>query len=101
MKIPSKVKIGGFDLTVKIDKDVALEGQIFGSTHCQTQTIFLDPTTTQQKREQTFLHEILHAISWQAGLDKQLADNKLEEKIISSLSFGLHQVLKDNGLSFK
>lgn len=60
------------------------------------QQIFLDPSTTRQKKEQTLLHEILHAISWQSGLVKILNDDKLEENIINSLSFGLYQVLTDN-----
>lgn len=100
MKIPNKFKIIGFDWVVKNNKDVIAEGGVFGSTHTYTQTIFLDPETTQQKKEQTFLHECMHAIWWQTGLGKRYDKDKaiIEEEIVSALSSGLYQVLKENNL---
>lgn len=100
MKIPSKIRIIGFEWVVKEDKNVAAEGQIFGSTHSFSQTIFLDPDTTPQKKEQTFLHETMHAIWWQTGLGKRYDKDKgvIEEEIIGALAQGLYQVLKENKL---
>lgn len=99
MNIPERIKIGGFDWSIKSDANVTYEGQIHGSTHNQTQTIFLDQDGTQQKREQTLLHEIMHAIWWQSGLVKRFTDHKMEEEVIDALSNGLYQVLKDNDIS--
>lgn len=102
MKIPKRVKIGGFWWTIKLDKNVAFEGQVYGSTHFPSQTIFLDPRLPQQKLEQTFIHELLHAINWQYGvakiLDKPDGHNDLEEIAVAGISMGLYQVLVDNKL---
>src|ERR1035437_10057481 len=99
MKITNKLKIGGFEWTIKENAEVAYEGNIYGTTHHTKQEIFLDPNMPQTKKEHTLLHEILHAIWWQAGLDKRYKDKpEIQEEIVSALSFGLHQVLKDNNL---
>lgn len=90
------MRIMGFDWLISINEHVSNEGQVFGTTHTRSQQIFLDPGTTKQKNEQTLIHEILHAISWQTGLTKRLNDPKLEEEMVSSLSFALYQVLIDN-----
>ena len=100
MKIPKEIKIIGFNwqvVTGKASDEVAYEGNCYGSTHPKTQKIFLDRDTTNQNREKTFIHEILHALWWQMGIGKRKEiDNKLEEEIIHPLSQGLYRVLKDN-----
>lgn len=100
MKIPKRIKIGGFWWAIKFSKDIAVEGQVYGSTHFPSQTIFLDPRLTPQKIEQTFIHEILHAVAWQYGVARMLdaADEtkRLEEHVVAGMAFGIHQVLKDN-----
>lgn len=98
MKIPETLKIAGLVWSVNKNDDITREGNCFGSTHHSSQKIFLDPTVPQQKNEQTFIHEIAHAV-WDAyGLrgDKILKEH--EERIIDSMSNGLYQVLNDNGL---
>lgn len=98
MKIPKKLKINGFDWEVIESQDTANEGNCFGSTHFSTQKIFLEPSATRQKKEQAFIHEILHAIWWQQCVGNATDDKTLEEKVISAMSFGLYQVLKDNNM---
>jgi hypothetical protein len=99
MIIPTKLKIQGFDWQVEESKDVSSEGNCFGSTHSHSQKIFIDPTTTTQKKEHTVIHEIMHAIYWQTGLGIRYKEQKiLEEEIVSAISHGLYQVLKDNDL---
>jgi hypothetical protein len=97
MKIPKSLKIGAFDWKIKQDKDVSMEGNIYGSTHHSTQTLFFDPSMTQQKAEECLIHESLHAIWWQTGLSKR-HDQKIEEEIVHALAHGIYQVLKDNKL---
>lgn len=98
-KLPKTIKIGGFTWTVEQDAKVAFEGNVYGSTHHGTQTIFLDPTLTEQKKWQTLFHETIHAVYWQCGLSKDKAiPNDSEEKIIHVLSMGMYQVLKDNDI---
>lgn len=98
MKIPEKIKIGGFDWSIEENAKVAYEGNIYGSTHIYKQSIFLDPDAPQQKKEQTLIHEIMHALWWQQGFtERYKGDSKvIEEEIIQGISMGLYQVLKDN-----
>lgn len=99
MKIPKKLKIIGFEWQVKESQAIADEGNCFGSTHTQNQIIYLEPKSPLQKKEQVLLHEILHAIWWQQGLGIRFKDKKeIEEEVVTTLSQGLYQVLKDNNL---
>lgn len=101
MKIPKKLKIGGFIWTIVENQDVNNESNVFGSTHYKKQKLFVEPllNITQQKREQCLFHEIMHALWWQTGLFERYKDTpKMEEEIIQTLSNGLYQVLKDNSL---
>lgn len=99
MNIPKELKIGAFIWTIQDSKDLAYEGQCYGSTHGYTQKIFLDPGQTDEKKRQTVIHEAMHAIWWQTGLGVRYKNTKdLEEEVISAISMGLYQVLKDNDL---
>ncbi len=99
MKIPKKIKIGGFIWEVKESKEVTAEGNCYGSTHHSLQKIFLEPKMTKQKTEQVFLHEVLHAIWDHAGMNaNKKFDKESEEMIINPLANGLYQVLNDNKL---
>lgn len=103
MIIPPQVKINGFTWQVVLSKDVAHEGNAFGSTHHHSQTIFLDPSNTEQKQAHTFLHELTHAALFSSGLDGLYGDNlkdMSEEDIVRTISMLLYQVLKDNELDF-
>lgn len=100
MKIPRNIKIGGFNWEVKQSGEISTESSTFGSTHTQKQKIFIDPTETQQKKEQTFIHEVMHAIWWQVGLNTRYKGEQkhMEEEIVDAMSHGLYQVLKDNNM---
>lgn len=99
MKFPKSLNVGGLSFEIKQSKEVSREGHSYGSTHLYTQHIFLDPELSQQKKEQTFIHEILHAIWNQYGLARnEKFTEKDEELIVDSLANGLYQVLKENGL---
>ena len=102
MKIPEELKIGGFTWKIKQDQDISNEGNNFGSTHHSTQQIFIEPKSTVQKKEQCLIHEIMHAIWWQAGMtDRYKTTPGVEEEVIQVLSNGIYQVLNDNGLLIK
>ena len=99
MNLPNSLKINGFDWKIEESGPVSLAAECFGTTHYGTQTIYLDPTMTDQKKKQCLLHGILHAVWWMQGLGARPKDQKLtEEEVIAALSFGLYQVLNDNGL---
>lgn len=99
MIIPKKLKIGAFEYLVTQNEEISNEGNSFGSMHTRKQKIFLDPNETQQKKEHTLIHEIMHAVWWQSGLCSRYKDTpKIEEEIIDTISNGMYQVLKDNKL---
>lgn len=99
MKIPNKIKIGGFIWSIEQSEKVANEGNAFGSTHMRKQRIFIEPSENQQKKEHTLIHEIMHAIWWQSGLIERFKETKnAEEEVIQAMAHGMYQVLKDNNL---
>lgn len=101
MEIPKKIKILGLNWNIVLSKVAAEEGEYFGRTKYANQEILIDPSATQQYKEKTLLHEILHACWWQSGLskDEQIPKN-VEEKIVHALSSCLYQVIKENKLTF-
>lgn len=109
MKIPEKdfkIKIGAFIYEVIYSDAVAKEGEVFGSTHSNDQKIYLDPNRKKQKIEQTFIHEVLHAILFVNGLsyrfDKKVIDAlPTEEDVCRETSIILYQVIKDNPKIFQ
>jgi hypothetical protein len=98
MKIPKQLKIGGLIFKIKESQEIANQSQVWGSTHFMQQKIFISPEETQQKKEHTLLHEILHACIWTSGIGDRIRrfDKDLEEDIVNSVSNSLYQVLKDN-----
>jgi hypothetical protein len=100
MKIPKKLKVGGLIYEVKESEEVTYEGAVWGSTHFSNQKIFLEPNEKQQKKEEAFLHEIIHICLFYCGLSKRLKrlDENLEEDLVIAISNQLYQILKDNNL---
>lgn len=104
MKIPKTLRIGGMTWEVIWSKDVATEGDCFASVHYTSQKIFIEPNLKPENEARSFLHEIIHAITWTTGLDMALKDkpnDKIGEQICSSLDSALLQVIQDNDLDFR
>ena len=57
-------------------------------------TIDIEPSMSESKKEQVFVHELVHAIFNEAGYDEQ------DEEMVNRLSIVLYQVLKQNDLKF-
>lgn len=93
MKIPEKIKIG--NLTYKInDLTEDTEDDFFGRSYSFQQWIKLSPRLSQECKEETLFHEIIHLLLEQGGHKEASRD----EKIVNLLANGLYQVLKDNQL---
>jgi len=91
MRIPDKIKILGYDYTIKmIDLN---ETEKFGTQDMNTLTIRLNENKAQSQIDSTLLHEIIEAIDFHLGLE-------LKHYQINALEAGLYQVLKDNDLQF-
>ena len=92
MKIPKKIKIGGFDYDIILDNLLRKAGNEYPGTHSQwEQKIFISNDQHQQQQEESLIHEIIEAIN-------RGNDLKMEHPTISTLSYALYQVLKDNNL---
>lgn len=99
MEIPTTLHINGLTFNVSVDKNVSREGECYGSIHHYTQNIFLDPEATTERKEQSFLHEILHAIFETSGLhSRYVKQPEMEEEVVTTLANGLYQTLKENNL---
>lgn len=99
MHIPSNVRVGSCDYTVGfVEHALTLNGQeCLGIVDCNMHRISINRTLgDQQQREQTFLHELLHAVVNERGLE---LDN--EELVVNELAKGLHQVIRDNPMLFR
>lgn len=99
MHIPSGVRVGSCDYAVEfVEHPLTLNGQeCIGIVDCHMHQISINRTVGDyQRHEQTFLHELLHAIVHDRGLE---LDN--EETIVDELAKGLHQVIRDNPMIFR
>ena len=97
MKIPKKLKVGGRVFRIKHLHHSKEEnwGLIkYNSSEILLYRYGLKPLEkmSKQNMEQTFIHELLHAI------DSVYNSFGLGEKTTSRLAEGLYQVLKDNKL---
>ena len=85
------IKISGIDYSVDgFDTDV--DRNLMGRLSYDTAQIYIRNDLPIDKKMETLLHEVLHAVYMNAGL--QPGDE--EEKVVTALSSGLYQFLKDN-----
>ena len=96
MKIPKKIKVAGHIYKVIWDDKRLSNGGFVGESDHHLDTIYMckyfqrDEPRNDSEIEETFIHEILHTI------DVNYNNHGLNEKTITRLAVGLHQVLKDN-----
>ena len=83
-----KLDIGGHKYSVKfMDGEKAGESNkyVFGMNTHRTCEIFLDEKLVTSRRNETFLHEVIHVILVNTGCDH-------DEGLIESLANGFHQL---------
>ena len=93
MKIPEKIRIGGVEFAVVIERRMndgqrMLAGQI-RYTECQ---IAIAEESSHEQRCLTMWHEIMHGIEEQMQIE--LGDQR--ERVIEAFARGVYQVLQDN-----
>jgi hypothetical protein len=89
MHIPQEFQLGG--ITWKVEA-VPLLPVHLGECDSMTATIKLDPTPAQQFKEQTFCHELVHAIMYSMGYHTKPHD----ETFVDGFATMLHQFLNTN-----
>lgn len=95
MKIPDKVKIGGFEYIVETKETPSLDGAVCFGTHSFNELkIELSNKYPTQVQECTLIHECLHAIAYLHGVG-------LKESEVSILANGIYAFIQDNPEIFK
>ena len=94
MRIPEQVKISGYIVKVEFENNLVTDRRNLGEYHPRIQTIKIDKDNSKQQTEETFLHELLEAITFIYDID-------IEHKDLSNMATVLHQVIKDNSEIFK
>ncbi len=95
MRIPESVKIGGFTFTVEmISHQLCVnQNEVLGLLDYDNQKIQIrDDIQGEQGIHRCLLHEIIHAITKERGIDWGDAD----ELRTDELAKALYQVIKDN-----
>lgn len=85
------IKVSGIDYSINgFDTDV--DRNLMGRLAYDTAQIYIRNDLPIDKKYETLLHEVIHIVYMNAGL--QPSDD--EEKVVTALSSGVYQFLKDN-----
>lgn len=92
----NKVKVGGLTYEIKKEKNLIDDNQeCFGVCDRRNLVIKMNDSINEQRYNQTLIHEIMHAVFDEAGLDLEN-----EEDIVNRLSLVWYQVLTENKFEF-
>lgn len=82
----------------KVNRAVTIGNKVcYGAVSYDELQIELDNRYPVQKLNQTFLHELLHAIASDRGIEL----GEQEEDVIDSFAIGLHNLIVDNPKMFQ
>ena len=100
MELPNKIKVLAMDYTVKAmtTNEAASKGR-YGECDSNLLEIRIDPQWKPQKKAETLLHEMLHAISNSMALDA--SEFKSDEDMVHPMASGLAAVIRDNPKTFQ
>lgn len=85
------IKVSGIDYSINgFDTDV--DRNLMGRLAYDTAQIYIRNDLPVDKKYETLLHEVIHIVYMNSGL--QPSDD--EEKVVTALSSGVYQFLKDN-----
>lgn len=88
LNLPEKIKIAGVHYEIESIRD----DENCGTCLFDSLIIRVDPRLKIEKQQQVFIHEMLHAVFWEAGYKEQ------DEEMIDRVSKVLYQVLIDNDM---
>jgi hypothetical protein len=102
MKIPNRVKIGGHWVKVKKEDDIPAMGGNMGDSWNAHNSIRICTIYPESQQAATFLHEILHHIFNNLGLEYKKDDACAihSERNTEAIAEALFQALRDNKLDF-
>jgi len=94
MEIPKVVKIVGHEYEVVMTPRLFASDATSGVCDTARHTITLDENFAESHVAETLLHEIIEGLNYHLELE-------LDHRILSALSEGLFQVLRDNKLTWE
>lgn len=92
--IPKKVRVAGIEYGVAEIEHFQRDNDLLGQILYTHGIIKLDSAIANDRKEQVFIHELLHGIFFEAGIEEQ------DEDMINRVAIVLYQVLKDNRFEF-
>lgn len=93
--VPEKVNVAGIEYVIKYVQGLERKHGLMGQVIYGPANIELDGDLSDERKEQVFVHELLHACFFEAGYTEQ------DEDAVNRVSAVLYQVLKDNYLDFQ
>jgi Zn-dependent peptidase ImmA (M78 family) len=87
-----QLKVGGAIYTVNEVDGLMRKLSLFGNVDFSDCIIQIDADISDERKEQTLIHEMLHAVHFEAGYDPSDQD----EDMINRTANVLHQVIVDN-----
>ncbi|WP_313150958.1 ImmA/IrrE family metallo-endopeptidase [Lysinibacillus capsici] len=94
MSLPTEFKVAGVTYTVEEQENLIHIEEAWGRIDFFNSHIRVDKALNDDRKIQSFVHEVTHAIFLEAGYKEQ------DEDMINRVAIVLHQVLKDNELNF-
>lgn len=98
MKLPEKVLIDDVEYTVssassdELQKEILSSDNIIGACNYNNQTIKISDSINEGNVKVTLLHEIIHAILSERGLNDQCSD----EMLVDNMAHALRMLVKQN-----
>jgi hypothetical protein len=92
--VPNKVIVAGIEYEVREIAGMEEQFDHLGQILYTRGVIKVDSELSHDRKEQVFIHELLHGIFYEAGIEEQ------DEDVINRVSAVLYQVLKDNQFNF-
>jgi Zn-dependent peptidase ImmA (M78 family) len=87
-----QLKVGGAIYTVNEVKGLVSKVEMFGNVDFSDCVIQIDADISDERKEQTITHELLHAILFESGFGPE----EQSEDLVTRASNVLHQVIVDN-----
>jgi hypothetical protein len=87
-----QLKVGGAIYTVHEIDGLVRKLNLYGNVDFSDCIIQIDSAMSEERKEQTIVHEVLHAILFEAGY----APDDQDEDLVNRAANVLHQVIVDN-----
>ena len=100
MSLKKKIKVGYTDIKIDLVNEIPDKKQhVFGEYDPISLKILLDKNQSERSLANSFLHELVHAVVDNSGLNSDgncLSSTKDEELTVNAIANQLSQVIRDN-----